>query len=192
MLQLILTVVGLAILSLAWLPHVAPRLPEEQSARDNAVLLEKALPRFQRAFQTLTEATDGIPPEAAGGSTDAVEVFGPLLRIAPAAPSGFQWVYAQHPADGSARAGQFYVCAFSTTAGRGAWDALKQTAGAGDSNVALGYACGQTITPPVQEFPATAAVTLYLTYEPPEEAASEQPPEEAAAEPIPELSGEPS
>lgn len=193
MLQLIITVVSLAILSLAWLPHVTPRLPEEQTGRDSAVLLEKALPQFQRAYQALTAEAEGTPPEATGGAVDASAVFGPLLRIAPAAPAGFQWVYAQHPADSSARAGQFYVCAFSMTAGRGAWDALRQTAGTAGPDAVLGYECGEAVADPIQEFPATAALTLYLTYEPPEEDAGEPPSEGTPAEaPAPESPGEPS
>lgn len=180
MLQLIITIVSLAILSLAWLPHVGAKLPEEQKAQDSAVLVEKALPQFQRAYQVLTEAAEGEPPIAAPGTSNSMAAFNELLRIPPKAPPGFEWQYGRHPADGSARAGRDYVCAVSGTAGRGAWDALQQVVGfAGHEDLVLGYACAEAVSLPLQEFPANAAVTLYLTYEAPEEATSPETPSEA-------------
>lgn len=187
MLQLILAVLGLALLTLAWLPHLQMPAVAQQRSDVAATVLPRALPRFQKAYQLLTEQGEGVPPSS---SLSAEAVYGPVLRLMPAAPEGFVWVYGRQTNEGSSYTGRDYICALSQAPKDGQRAGLiRAQALLAESDVEVGHVCGSNSSASGQA-QERVALTFYLRYDAPEPSPEEAPVE---GEPPPDApsSGEP-
>lgn len=183
MLQLIIALLSVALLTLAWLPHAQIAPATQQRQEDSALMLKRALPQFQKAYQALGDLNDGFPPEP-HSSGDAAVVFGEMLRLMPVAPANFGWVYAKDTRPDSAFLGRDYICAYAQSPQEGQFEALGTVdAVMADYDVVVGSGCNSSLAGELRSPTSPAALTFYLTYEPPPE---EPPPEEGPETPPPE------
>lgn len=109
--QLVITIcaialsAALAVMSINYLPWW------NGHAADIEKVIKNSLPILEAAYISATRATDGTPPDTTGSEDGGLrDNFGGLLKLIPAAPPHYRWVYGKHPIDGSRYSNMNYFC----------------------------------------------------------------------------------
>lgn len=171
MTQLIITIVAIALtaaLVLASINYVPAWYGYSTTAEKQ---VRAALPLLEQAYDVMTRAAGGTPPAvqavADGGFRSN---FVPTLKFAPAAPTGFTWVYGQHANDGTLYANLNYFCLVPTGqisdgVGRGVYRAAGVFS---TDQLFINTTCGATssIGQPASFAGASRVVTFYVAYTP--------------------------
>lgn len=141
-----------------------------KSASDQEQLVRSSLVQIDTAYSLVTRLNNGEPPvPLAAPDGGLMSNFGSYLKLAPAAPRGFQWAYGQHADDGSAYAGLNYFCMNSNSqldeaSVRGI---LRAKSLYGANQAFFASTCGATAnTIGLKDKPSGGALTFYVVYTP--------------------------
>lgn len=173
MVQLIIVVLAIALLGLLLTATVNYIPWWYKTAADIEEVIRKSLSIVEQGYDVATRATDGTPPAvttAADGGFAAG--FTPVLKVLPAAPPGFTWVYGQRTTnDVPNLTGLNWFCLRHTATGggnEGAWrGSLRAAAVFSNSQYFINSECGaaSSLSAPTS-YPAPLAITFYVAYVP--------------------------
>jgi hypothetical protein len=168
MMQLILAIVAIALISALAVASINYMPVWTKAADDAEQVTRSSLNRLEQAYDVLTRANNGDVPVVQGGPDGGFSaLFLPTLRLAPAAPTNFRWVYGQHAADGSPKAGMNYFCLHSNGADEGAWRGIQRARAAFSSDqYFVSSACDSLENSTPSSYPSPAAVTFFVSYVP--------------------------
>lgn len=169
--HLIITVLTIALMAAAATVTVnyLPTWPAAASTAERQ--LREALPRIEQAYDVLTRAAEGVPPDTDMGADGGFSrVFQPVLQFMPAAPRGYSWRYGQHVDDGSMYSNMHFVCLAAnggTTEGPGR-GLYRAVATFSPDQAVINTGCGATssVAPPAKWGTEPRSVTFYLAYTP--------------------------
>jgi hypothetical protein len=173
MTQLIITVFAILLSSIMALVSVNYLPFWTQSREDTSVATRLVLSKLESSYNLAVQAGNGAVPaptsEADGG---LMTNFGSYLKFPPVAPSGFTWVYGQHPTDSSSYSGLAYFCmepaSPSSSLNQGQYQGLVSASVVYSSSQVIysSSGCGATASSAFSSFPAKPYLTFYVTYTP--------------------------
>jgi len=173
MIQLIITVVSIALTAALLLASINYIPWWHGIASDTEFIIKESLPKLERAYNVATILGNGTPPapttEADGGFQS---LFEPIVKLLPAAPPGFEWSYGRYTGTEQPWAGLDYFCLTYTASGgraeQGAWTgALRASTIFSPQQYILGSACGKTVSQSLpSSYPQPLAITFFVAYVP--------------------------
>lgn len=168
MLQLILTIVAIA-LTAAFLAASVNYIPWwYKSAADTEEVIRKSLPLLEQAYDVATRADNGTVPAVRDDLADGgfQSIFQPILKLTPAAPGNFRWKYGLNEANGLN-----WVCLENVESGgasEGAWRGVSRARSVySEQQFVVSDSCGAVTNVALPtSYPTSLAVTFYLAYTP--------------------------
>ena len=175
MFQFILVVLAIALSAAQLLVGLNYTPAWIKTASDTNLMARTSMQTLEQAFDIATSANSGTSPTVTTAADGGLATnFLPIIKFTPAAPQGYQWVYGQHPNDGTYYANMYYFCMQPATgnsqgATQGIYRGVQNAMSIFPTNqVFANTTCGATAsygTP--ASFPIQMALTMYVTYVPP-------------------------
>lgn len=168
MINLIITLMSIALTGAIVVASVNYLPAWTGSAEEQAALVRAGFDRFETAHYLASKSTGIEPLPTADADGGLAALFQPYYSFLPKAPAGYAWKYGRNTVNGLN-----WFCLYSaTTAGAGAWSALRTATNYYSSERYFVHAggeaqCGATSNMAQPEaFPVQFSATFYVRYVP--------------------------